>query len=109
MSPWSARPVPARRGGASAAWGVRTPAGARREHRLRQRDRRMVLLKRHNDSRRGRTVDVRQERFMGNLDGRVAFITGAARGQGRAPAVRLAPPAANIIPLDLHPDLNTTY
>ena len=34
---------------------------------------------------------------MGNLDGRVAFITGAARGQGRAHAVRLATEGADII------------
>ena len=27
---------------------------------------------------------------MGRVDGKVAFITGAARGQGRAPAVRMA-------------------
>jgi len=33
---------------------------------------------------------------MGKLDGRVAFITGAARGQGRAHAVRLATEGADI-------------
>ena len=38
---------------------------------------------------------------MGALDGKVAFITGAARGQGRAEAVRLASDGANIIALDL--------
>ena len=31
------------------------------------------------------------------LDGKVAFITGAARGQGRAEAVKLASDGANII------------
>jgi SDR family mycofactocin-dependent oxidoreductase len=35
------------------------------------------------------------------LEGRVAFITGAARGQGRAHAVRLAADGANIIAVDL--------
>lgn len=35
------------------------------------------------------------------LAGRVAFITGAARGQGRAHAVRLATDGANIIAVDL--------
>jgi SDR family mycofactocin-dependent oxidoreductase len=35
------------------------------------------------------------------LEGRVAFITGAARGQGRAYAVRLAADGANIIAVDL--------
>jgi SDR family mycofactocin-dependent oxidoreductase len=35
------------------------------------------------------------------LQGKVAFITGAARGQGRAHAVRLAADGANIIAVDL--------
>jgi SDR family mycofactocin-dependent oxidoreductase len=35
------------------------------------------------------------------LEGRVAFITGAARGQGRAHAVRLASDGANVIAVDL--------
>jgi SDR family mycofactocin-dependent oxidoreductase len=35
------------------------------------------------------------------LEGKVAFITGAARGQGRAHAVRLATDGANIIAVDL--------
>ena len=34
------------------------------------------------------------------LDGRVAFVTGAARGQGRAHAVRLANEGADIIAID---------
>jgi NAD(P)-dependent dehydrogenase (short-subunit alcohol dehydrogenase family) len=37
----------------------------------------------------------------GPLSGKVAFITGAARGQGRAHAVRLAADGANIIAVDL--------
>ena len=37
----------------------------------------------------------------GALDGKVAFITGAARGQGRAHAVRLAVQGADIIAVDL--------
>ncbi|MGV0715724.1 mycofactocin-coupled SDR family oxidoreductase [Mycolicibacterium sp. XJ662] len=37
----------------------------------------------------------------GPLDGRVAFITGAARGQGRAHAVRLASDGADIIAIDI--------
>jgi SDR family mycofactocin-dependent oxidoreductase len=37
----------------------------------------------------------------GTLDGRVAFITGAARGQGRAHAIRLANEGANIIAVDI--------
>ncbi|WP_199177974.1 mycofactocin-coupled SDR family oxidoreductase [Mycobacterium hubeiense] len=37
----------------------------------------------------------------GPLDGRVAFITGAARGQGRAHAVRLASEGADIIAIDI--------
>ncbi|GAA3966043.1 mycofactocin-coupled SDR family oxidoreductase [Gordonia caeni] len=38
---------------------------------------------------------------MGRLDGKVAFITGAARGQGRSHAVRLAQEGADILALDL--------
>ena len=38
---------------------------------------------------------------MGELTGKVAFITGAARGQGRAHAVKLAAAGADIIALDL--------
>jgi len=37
----------------------------------------------------------------GTLQGRVAFITGAARGQGRAHAIRLAREGADIIALDI--------
>jgi len=38
---------------------------------------------------------------MGKLEGRVAFITGAARGQGRAHAVRMAQDGADIIGIDI--------
>jgi SDR family mycofactocin-dependent oxidoreductase len=38
---------------------------------------------------------------MGQLDGQVAFITGAARGQGRSHAVRLAREGADIIAVDV--------
>jgi SDR family mycofactocin-dependent oxidoreductase len=41
---------------------------------------------------------------MGALDGKVAFITGAGRGQGRSHAVRLAADGADIIALDLCAD-----
>src|ERR1700677_4111550 len=37
----------------------------------------------------------------GRLEGKVAFITGAARGQGRSHAVRLAQEGADIIAIDL--------
>ena len=37
----------------------------------------------------------------GRLEGRVAFITGAARGQGRAHAVRMASEGADIIAVDI--------
>jgi SDR family mycofactocin-dependent oxidoreductase len=37
----------------------------------------------------------------GPLEGRVAFVTGAARGQGRAHAVRLANDGADIIAIDI--------
>ncbi len=38
---------------------------------------------------------------MGRVDGKVAFVTGAARGQGRSHAVRLAEEGADIIAIDL--------
>ncbi len=38
---------------------------------------------------------------MGRLDGKVAFITGAARGQGRSHAVRMAEEGADIIGVDI--------
>jgi SDR family mycofactocin-dependent oxidoreductase len=38
---------------------------------------------------------------LGSLQGRVAFVTGAARAQGRAHAVRLAAEGADIIALDI--------
>jgi NAD(P)-dependent dehydrogenase (short-subunit alcohol dehydrogenase family) len=37
----------------------------------------------------------------GRIDGKVAFITGAARGQGRSHAVRLAQEGADIIAVDI--------
>jgi SDR family mycofactocin-dependent oxidoreductase len=37
----------------------------------------------------------------GTLEGRVAFVTGAARGQGRAHAVRLAGEGADIVAIDI--------
>ncbi|TPG32470.1 mycofactocin-coupled SDR family oxidoreductase [Mycolicibacterium hodleri] len=47
---------------------------------------------------------------MGTLDGKVAFITGAARGQGRAHAVRLAEEGADIIGIDICDQIDTvTY
>jgi SDR family mycofactocin-dependent oxidoreductase len=38
---------------------------------------------------------------MGQLEGKVAFVTGAARGQGRSHAVRLAREGASIIAIDV--------
>ncbi|MDT5356220.1 MAG: hypothetical protein QOJ56_4752 [Mycobacterium sp.] len=40
-------------------------------------------------------------RATGSLEGRVAFVTGAARGQGRSHAVRLASEGADIIAIDI--------
>ena len=43
----------------------------------------------------------------GRLKGRVAFITGAARGQGRAHAVRMAREGADIIAVDIASQIDT--
>lgn len=42
---------------------------------------------------------------MGNLNDKVALVTGAARGQGRSHAVRLAEEGADIVALDLCADI----
>lgn len=42
---------------------------------------------------------------MGSLDGRVAFITGVARGQGRSHAIKLAGEGADIIGIDICADI----
>jgi SDR family mycofactocin-dependent oxidoreductase len=45
---------------------------------------------------------------LGSLDGKVAFITGAGRGQGRSHALRLADEGADIIALDICADAVST-
>ncbi|MFG1927367.1 mycofactocin-coupled SDR family oxidoreductase [Cryptosporangium sp. NPDC048952] len=42
---------------------------------------------------------------MGRVEGKVAFITGAARGQGRSHAIRLAQEGADIIAVDVAEDI----
>ncbi len=44
---------------------------------------------------------------MGKLDGKVAFITGVARGQGRSHAIRLAQEGADIIGVDILAQLDS--
>jgi SDR family mycofactocin-dependent oxidoreductase len=44
---------------------------------------------------------------VGRVEGKVAFVTGAARGQGRSHAVRLAEEGADIIAIDLCRDIDT--
>jgi SDR family mycofactocin-dependent oxidoreductase len=44
---------------------------------------------------------------MAGLEGKVAFITGAARGQGRAHAVRLAREGADILAVDICQDVDS--
>ncbi|GAA4537119.1 mycofactocin-coupled SDR family oxidoreductase [Pseudonocardia xishanensis] len=46
---------------------------------------------------------------MGQLEGRVAFVTGVARGQGRSHAVRLAEEGADIIGIDVLQDDPTVH
>jgi SDR family mycofactocin-dependent oxidoreductase len=43
----------------------------------------------------------------GRMEGKVAFITGAARGQGRSHAVRLAEEGADIVAVDICADIDT--
>jgi NAD(P)-dependent dehydrogenase (short-subunit alcohol dehydrogenase family) len=43
----------------------------------------------------------------GKLEGKVAFITGAARGQGRSHAIRLAQEGAKIIAVDICSQINS--
>jgi SDR family mycofactocin-dependent oxidoreductase len=43
----------------------------------------------------------------GRLEGKVAFITGAARGQGRSHAIRLAQEGADIIAVDICADIES--
>ncbi len=45
--------------------------------------------------------------MVGRVEGKVAFITGAARGQGRAHAVRLAQEGADIIAVDICKKIDT--
>lgn len=44
---------------------------------------------------------------MGRVEGKVALITGAARGQGRSHAVRLAQEGAHVIAVDICRDVET--
>ena len=44
---------------------------------------------------------------MGRVEGKVAFVTGAARGQGRSHALRLAEEGADIIAVDICCDIDT--
>ena len=44
---------------------------------------------------------------MGRVEGKVAFITRAARGQGRSHAVRLAAEGADIIAVDICRQIDT--
>jgi NAD(P)-dependent dehydrogenase (short-subunit alcohol dehydrogenase family) len=46
---------------------------------------------------------------MGALDGRVAFVTGGARGQGRAHALALAAEGASVVIADAPRPMNLTY
>ena len=45
---------------------------------------------------------------MGRLDGKVAFITGVGRGQGRSHAIRLAEEGADIVGVDSLTDVDST-
>jgi SDR family mycofactocin-dependent oxidoreductase len=49
----------------------------------------------------GRVPHAEEEKAMGRVEGKVAFITGAGQGQGRAHAIRLAEEGADIIATDI--------
>src|SRR6201999_4493353 len=55
----------------------------------------------------GRQTTERQEDRVSKLEGKVAFITGAARGQGRSHALRLAEDGADIVAVDICADAET--
>lgn len=44
---------------------------------------------------------------MRRVEGKVAFVTGAARGQGRAHCVKLASEGADVIAVDICADVDT--
>jgi (+)-trans-carveol dehydrogenase len=50
---------------------------------------------------RGAPQGRREEPLMGRVEGKVAFVTGAARGQGRSHAIRLAQEGADIVAVDV--------
>src|SRR5688572_5431539 len=56
----------------------------------------------------GRTRRTGEEDMAGRVEGKVALITGAARGQGRSHAVRLAEEGADIIAVDVCADVEVT-
>jgi SDR family mycofactocin-dependent oxidoreductase len=56
----------------------------------------------------GRQQDERKDVPMARLEGKVAFITGAARGQGRSHAVRMASEGADVILVDRCANVETT-
>ena len=60
-----------------------------------------------NDARRTNQQEDVGDRAEGRVKGKVAFVTGAARGQGRSHAVRLAEEGADIIAVDLCRDIDT--
>src|SRR5262245_18382662 len=53
------------------------------------------------------SMPARPSADMGRVEGKVAFVTGAARGQGRSHALRLAEEGADIIAIDICEDYDT--
>jgi SDR family mycofactocin-dependent oxidoreductase len=50
-------------------------------------------------------MPTKDDEMVGQLEGKVAFITGVARGQGRSHAIRLAREGANIVGIDICADI----
>src|ERR1700704_2163052 len=55
----------------------------------------------------GKTRKTRGRTMSDRVEGKVAFVTGAARGQGRSHALRLAEEGADIIAVDICRDIET--
>ena len=99
------RPQRGRRDGQRAPGRHDRAGGRLQRDRLAGLRRRPLHHRRHAAGRRG--LHGQEVEMAGRVAGKVAFITGAARGQGRAHAIRLAEEGADIIAVDICRDYDT--